>query len=877
MSKQPPLQSDPDTLVEAYEQLNQKIQLNNYDVVDQIGQICQSIMWGDKNNDTFFDYFCDQKTMSLYLDLVHSGQREVVVAVIKTITMLLQNIQRPVSINYILSHSALNGIIIADYNFRDDEIIAYYINLLKCVSIRIDEQSLQLFYNLKFSTFPMLMKAIGFYKHKENLIRTSVRNIVLGITKINLPQLRRYVRSFPFALFYVQFSCYMRDALFYIGGLIQEGRQESHKIIKLLLDDQLDILYFLEDLLKTNLDALPIIVNSIMVYGFVPTIVMGIIKSGQQQQQQSMKQNQLPQRQSMNQQQSQKYQHNRGQSLGNITFTSIFTSSQSTNNQQNQQVIDIKFCLFILIQIYKSFSFSQFLDLLTLFILGKDPEIIDFITQLNTNSKLNSYEKDISMSETWIQKEKIFIQAYSQFIYKDCEISEDVNVNDKDELLRGVSSYETQSIKRELNCEHFKTLINDSKRYDDLLNITDLCDITIVKSQFKNKTSALSFMEKNEKSKINGNTTINDKTPFYALMKHLESNDDTVVFMVLLFIKTLRHSKNISHSVLEQIGMITPDKNMELYKNCQETQYFMQDKLLNILEIGLPPYRLGTYILSIQMLIDFCRTDLESYDLHYKDRFRNIVLNHIQKINEYIKNHLEMHYVIEFFYTDYKVLNKTSISIWPQTHIQLLYEMTQKGVCQIDIKHNESIYFMEPVKQQDKIRKDMMILLILKYTTSVFFGFQEQEQQILDNPKPFGDGPALKYQSDNVYNLEEEPYCQFIKHLCKYQNIDACILEDSNCLVVMDLMQGLNAAKCIISYSLKNTDEMVERLNLKMLHVTYRFENQNNVFDLEFPNKQACQAAKKMTEQKKTALKIQELDTITKYLQALTNTLNYNK
>ncbi|CAD8181757.1 unnamed protein product [Paramecium octaurelia] len=874
MSKQPPQQSDPDSLVEAYEQLQGKMSQNNYDVVDQIGQICQSVMWGDKNNDTFFDYFCDQKTMSLYLDLVHTGQREVVVAVIKAITMLLQNIQRPVSINYILSHSALNGIIIADYNFRDDEIIAYYINLLKCVSIRIDEQSLQLFYNLKFSTFPMLMKAICFYKHKENLIRTSVRNIVLGITKINLPQLRRYVRSFPFTLFYVQFSCYMRDALFYIGGLIQEGRQESHKIIKLLLDDQLDILYFLEDLLKTNVDALPIIVNSIMVYGFVPTIIMGVIKSGQQ----SIKFNQQPQRQSMNHQQTQKYQHNRGQSLGNFTFTNIFSSSQQTSNQQQQQVIDIKFCLFILIQIYKSFSFSQFLDLLTLFILGKDPEIVDFITQLNSNSKLNSYEKDVSMSETWVIKEKTFIQAYSQFIYKDCEISEDVNVDDKEELLKGVSSYETQSVKRELSCEHFKSLICDPKRYEDLLSITDMCDIAIVKSQSKSKVSALSFMERNEQNKLNANAnTNNTKTPFYALMKHLESNDDTVVFMVLLFIKTLRHSKNISHSVLEQVGLITPDKNMELYKNCQETSSFMQDKLLGILETGLPPYRLGTYILSIQMLIDFCRTDLESYDLRNKERFRKIVLNHINRINEYIRNPLEVHYVIEFFYTEYKILNKTSISIWPQTHIQLLYEMTPKGVCQIDIKHNESVYFMEPANQQDKVRKDMLILLILKYTASVLIGFEEQEQRILDNPKPFGDGPTLKYVSGNVYNLQEEPYCKFSQHQCKYQNIDCCILEDSHNLVVMDLTQGQSAAKCIVAHSLKYTDEMVERLNLKMLHVTYRFENQNSVFDLEFPNKQCCQAAKKMTEQKKTNLRNDELDTVTSYLQALTKTMNYNK
>ena len=42
----------------------------------------------------------------------------------------------------------MNGLIIAEYNFRDDEIIAYYINLLKCVSIRIELESLQLFYNL---------------------------------------------------------------------------------------------------------------------------------------------------------------------------------------------------------------------------------------------------------------------------------------------------------------------------------------------------------------------------------------------------------------------------------------------------------------------------------------------------------------------------------------------------------------------------------------------------------------------------------------------------------------------------------------------------------------------------------------------------------
>ena len=37
----------------------------------------------------------------------------------------------------------------------------------------------------KFSTFPLLIRAISFYNSKDNLVRTSVRNIVLGITKRN--------------------------------------------------------------------------------------------------------------------------------------------------------------------------------------------------------------------------------------------------------------------------------------------------------------------------------------------------------------------------------------------------------------------------------------------------------------------------------------------------------------------------------------------------------------------------------------------------------------------------------------------------------------------------------------------------------------------
>ena len=151
------------------------------------------------------------------MTLVQTQNREVVIQVIKSLTMLLQNIQKSTSINYILSHPGMNKLIIEEYNFQDDEIIAYYINLLKGVIIRIDEFNVQLFFNYKFSTFPMVMRAISFYNHKENLIRTSVRNIVLGITMIKNPKIRIYINNFPFILFHIQFACYMKDTLFYIN------------------------------------------------------------------------------------------------------------------------------------------------------------------------------------------------------------------------------------------------------------------------------------------------------------------------------------------------------------------------------------------------------------------------------------------------------------------------------------------------------------------------------------------------------------------------------------------------------------------------------------------------------------------------------------
>jgi len=77
----------------------------------------------------------------------------------------------------------INEFIEYSFDFSDEEILDYYISFLKSLALRIETSPVQLFFNQKYRSFPLLSQAILFFDHKENMVRTSVRNITLTIFK----------------------------------------------------------------------------------------------------------------------------------------------------------------------------------------------------------------------------------------------------------------------------------------------------------------------------------------------------------------------------------------------------------------------------------------------------------------------------------------------------------------------------------------------------------------------------------------------------------------------------------------------------------------------------------------------------------------------
>lgn len=77
--------------------------------------------------------------------------------------------------------------ITAPIDFKDESITAYYISFLKVLSLTLNENTIQFFYNSTTEKtndpFPLYTTAIKFYDNPEGMIRIAVRTITLTVYK----------------------------------------------------------------------------------------------------------------------------------------------------------------------------------------------------------------------------------------------------------------------------------------------------------------------------------------------------------------------------------------------------------------------------------------------------------------------------------------------------------------------------------------------------------------------------------------------------------------------------------------------------------------------------------------------------------------------
>ena len=75
---------------------------------------------------------------------------------LQTLSLLIQNIKSPIAVYYLFSNNYLNEIVCLHFDFSNDEVLGYYINLLKAISMKFDQSTIQFFFQASSACAPLL-------------------------------------------------------------------------------------------------------------------------------------------------------------------------------------------------------------------------------------------------------------------------------------------------------------------------------------------------------------------------------------------------------------------------------------------------------------------------------------------------------------------------------------------------------------------------------------------------------------------------------------------------------------------------------------------------------------------------------------------------
>jgi len=125
----------------------------NRDVlVGTFREIAELMIWGDQHEPSFFDLFVELKTLAhfcRFTSLKKGGggwRGGLTLQLLQTLSIMIQNTREETSLFYLFSNNHINELIEAELDFQDEEVMAYYISLLKTISLKLNEKTIQFFF-----------------------------------------------------------------------------------------------------------------------------------------------------------------------------------------------------------------------------------------------------------------------------------------------------------------------------------------------------------------------------------------------------------------------------------------------------------------------------------------------------------------------------------------------------------------------------------------------------------------------------------------------------------------------------------------------------------------------------------------------------------
>ncbi|KAJ0965598.1 hypothetical protein J5N97_026736 [Dioscorea zingiberensis] len=247
----------------------QKVQIvnevNKDFVVEALRSIAELVTYGDQHDPSFFEFFMEKQVMGEFVRILKvSRPSKVALQLLQTMSIMIQNLRREHAIYYIFSNEHINYLITYSFDFKNEELLSYYISFLRAISGKLNRNTISLLVktdNDEVVSFPLYTEAIRFAFHDESMVRIAVRALTLNVYHVGDESVNRYVSSGPLSDYFASLINYFREQCIKLDGLVSQAAEnpdssELTSCIHTAVDEIEDNLYYCSDIISSGIPDL---------------------------------------------------------------------------------------------------------------------------------------------------------------------------------------------------------------------------------------------------------------------------------------------------------------------------------------------------------------------------------------------------------------------------------------------------------------------------------------------------------------------------------------------------------------------------------------------------------------------------------------------
>lgn len=265
-------------------------EVNKDFVIEALRSIAELITYGDQHDVAYFEFFMEKQVMGEFVRILRISRTVIVsLQLLQTMSIVIQNLKNEPSIYYMFSNEHINHLITYSFDFRNEELLSYYISFLRAISGKLNKNTISLLvktHNEEVVSLPLYVEAIRFAFHEESMIRTAVRALTLNVYHVGDEAVNKFVASDTHADYFSNLVKFFREQCINLDKLVNASKclaPDTSGSILSSVDEIEDNLYYFSDVISAGIPDIGRLITDLMLKvlifpSILPSLQMEVVK-----------------------------------------------------------------------------------------------------------------------------------------------------------------------------------------------------------------------------------------------------------------------------------------------------------------------------------------------------------------------------------------------------------------------------------------------------------------------------------------------------------------------------------------------------------------------------------------------------------------------